>query len=447
VRFPEDKIKNAILHPHAEIRDRATRYFANSSSPDPSIMPRVVAAVEKYGRDGAYHLIGTSRTLPQTEVTISWVIKELNDELSDRYENYTYNLCMVLAEADTDLLLHRESEVLEASHRPLDLRPQIAERLRMREWDEATCWRELEELCDHAKEKQDVNQVNLNRAYRIVEALARFGQTCEPKVRALLEQKGDYDTPSLMTWMEPCLARLAGELRLESTVPLLITKLRNNGDDVLNPECARALTRIGTPAVIEAVARAFPTSKVQFRNYGTEPLEHIHTDFAVETCLLLLEQESSPWIRQNLAHALLSQFAYQGIEAARRLCLASDLDFEGKGLRAFLIETCIVMGERFPELDEWSAADESERAEHRRAVDALKDDPTRLLCYLLEKITGKSSAQALEGVPKPPTRPPVAPPNRWLPEPIRAGVRHRVGRNARCPCGSGKKFKVCCGQT
>src|ERR1022692_3960633 len=32
VRYPEDKIKEAILHPDANIRDRATSYFSKSSS-------------------------------------------------------------------------------------------------------------------------------------------------------------------------------------------------------------------------------------------------------------------------------------------------------------------------------------------------------------------------------------------------------------------------------
>jgi preprotein translocase subunit SecA len=30
------------------------------------------------------------------------------------------------------------------------------------------------------------------------------------------------------------------------------------------------------------------------------------------------------------------------------------------------------------------------------------------------------------------------------PEPIRV---HKVGRNDPCPCGSGKKYKKCCGAT
>jgi hypothetical protein len=89
VRFPEAKIKEAILHPDPEIRDRATSYFAKSSSHDTSIMAQVIRAVTTYGRQDAYHLIGSSRDLPQTEESIAWVIDELNDEQSDKYENYT----------------------------------------------------------------------------------------------------------------------------------------------------------------------------------------------------------------------------------------------------------------------------------------------------------------------------------------------------------------------
>ena len=105
MRYPEAKIKEAILHPDPEIRDRATSYFAKSSSPDASIMPQVIQAVETHGRHDAYRLIGPARDLPQTDETIAWIIDELNDDQSDQYENYTYNLSMVLVKADPVLLL------------------------------------------------------------------------------------------------------------------------------------------------------------------------------------------------------------------------------------------------------------------------------------------------------------------------------------------------------
>ncbi|MEI6705284.1 MAG: SEC-C metal-binding domain-containing protein, partial [Deltaproteobacteria bacterium] len=46
------------------------------------------------------------------------------------------------------------------------------------------------------------------------------------------------------------------------------------------------------------------------------------------------------------------------------------------------------------------------------------------------------------GSARPPVRP-VAPSSQLLPPP--EPPAHRVGRNEPCPCGSGKKFKKCCG--
>jgi hypothetical protein len=40
MRYPEDKIKEAILHPDIETRDRAVSYFARSFSTDTSLMRR-----------------------------------------------------------------------------------------------------------------------------------------------------------------------------------------------------------------------------------------------------------------------------------------------------------------------------------------------------------------------------------------------------------------------
>ena len=51
MRLPEDKIKEAILHPDIEIRDRAVSYFGKSFSSDLTIMPLVIKAVETYGRE------------------------------------------------------------------------------------------------------------------------------------------------------------------------------------------------------------------------------------------------------------------------------------------------------------------------------------------------------------------------------------------------------------
>lgn len=437
MRYPESKIKEAILHPDIEIRDRATNYFAKSFSPDLSIMPLVIKAVETYGRpNDAYRQIGLSRDLPQCEDSIAWIIDELNDETCDNHENYAYNLSMVLVNADPALILPRESDILDARYFLADLRTPVIERLRMLSWDEAVCWQQLEEFCEEGKDKQYVNEVNLSYAISVVEALARYGQECEPKVREWLAVRLDDHNHHPMKWLEPLVVRLAGQAHLESTIPLIVAKLLEDGGDLLNEECSKALTRIGTPAVLHAVAEAFPAAEQHFRIYATNPLEHIHSDLAVEISLKLVEQEKDDHIRRELAHALLCQFAPEGIEVARSLLVGRELGFEEKGLRNYLLETCTLTGERFPEYDEWMATEKVEKEEHRTRIKELEGDPRGLLLFALEKLTDKKAAD----MPK--QKPLLAPVSRLsLPRPT---AKQKVGRNDPCPCGSGKKFKVCC---
>lgn len=439
MRLSENKIKEAILDADLEIRQRAINYFAKPYSMDLSIMPLVIKAVEMFGRQDAYHLIGLSRDLPQTEETIAWIIDELNNEQSNQYENYTYNLSMVLVKADPALLLRKESDILESQHFLPDLHSAFTERLQMLSWDEATCWSKLEEFCEEGKDKAYTNEVNLSFGNRIVEALARYGNECEERVHSLLGQKIDDYRHHPMKWLEPMAVRLAGEAHLDSTVPLLVAKLVEDGGDLLNEECAEALTRIGTPAVLHAVAEAYPSAPRHFRLYASEPLEYIHSDLAVEKCLHLLRQEGEEDVQVNLAHALLSHFAPEGIEETRKLLVGRQLDFESLGLRNYLVETCTIMGERFPEYDEWRAAEKTEKEEHWKRIEELEGDPAGLMQFALEKLTGKKME-----MPAPPkSKTSVQPMPRHVLAP-KSESKQRVGRNDPCPCGSGKKFKQCC---
>jgi hypothetical protein len=344
---------------------------------------------------------------------------------------------MVLVSADATLLLPRESDILEARHFLAGLRTPLTDRLRMLSWDEATCWQKLEEFCEEGKDKRYVNDVNLSYANLVVEALARYGQECEGRVRKLLAVKLNDYSHHPMKWLEPLVVRLAGQAQMEFTIPLIVAKLLDDGGDLLNEECANSLTRIGTPAVLYAVAEAFPTAEQHFRIYATNPLEHIHSDLAVETCLKLLEKEKDEVIRRELANSLLYQLAQEGIEVARQMLVGRELDFDGKGLRNSLLETCTLTGGRFPEYDEWLATEKAEKEEHWRRVKELEGDPNRLMLFALEKLTGMKAADVAKA------KAPVLQSPR-LPLPRKPGVKQKVGRNDPCPCGSGKKFKTCC---
>ncbi len=181
------------------------------------------------------------------------------------------------------------------------------------------------------------------------------------------------------------MVELAGWLRLASTIPLIVTKLHDD-DDILAGRCADALTMIGTDAVVEAVAAQFPDGERHFRLYATDPLEHIHSDLAVETCLRLLPQENDHWIKRDLAHSALAHFASEAIEPTRQILLGKKLSSGDGQLRDYLVETCQIVGERFPEYDQWLVDGKKEREEHERKLDELRDDPNALLAYTLQRM-------------------------------------------------------------
>ncbi|HBN77939.1 MAG TPA: hypothetical protein DD473_19440 [Planctomycetaceae bacterium] len=154
LRLPEAKLKEAILHSEFDLREKAVSYFSRSHSSDTSVMPLVIQAVEKFGKDDAYQLIGACRHIDQTADTIDWIIDELNQDQSDQYENYTFNLSNLLLKADLTLLLPRESDIFETKYFLPQLQSSLRERLHMLSWDEETCWQNLESFCEEAKNKK-----------------------------------------------------------------------------------------------------------------------------------------------------------------------------------------------------------------------------------------------------------------------------------------------------
>ena len=78
--LPQAKIKEAILHAEQEVRLIAIDYFADSYSEDQSIMPLVIQAVERYGRETSFRIIRRAERLAQSPATINWLVEELRRE-------------------------------------------------------------------------------------------------------------------------------------------------------------------------------------------------------------------------------------------------------------------------------------------------------------------------------------------------------------------------------
>lgn len=215
-----------------------------------------------------------------------------------------------------------------------------------------------------------------------------------------------------LTWLEPLMVRLAGELRHAPAIPLVVAKLHLDAE-VVSEECLAALIKIGTDAAVQALWDAYPTAAWHFRLYASGILGRIHTDLAVSACIDLLRKEQDLDLQNWFAQSLVDQFSFEGNEVARQILL-SDPDLYD--LKRALVPACTLMGQEFPELKAWR---EEIEEESRR-----------------QPFLSPSAS-----VPVPATTPPPAP-ARTRPAPVIAAKK--VGRNDPCPCGSGKKFKKCC---
>ena len=63
MRLTADQVKQGILHPEQLVRDVALRYFSESFSPDPTIMPVAIQAIETYGWEDAFRFAADSPDL------------------------------------------------------------------------------------------------------------------------------------------------------------------------------------------------------------------------------------------------------------------------------------------------------------------------------------------------------------------------------------------------
>jgi hypothetical protein len=419
MRLTQEQIKRGILHPERMARDVALRYFTNSFSDDRTVMPLAIEAIEAYGWDKAF-LFHSLAGLAQTEDTLLWVIDQLNRQgrpESDEDFHHCLRLSRIISEANVSLLMRHEQAVLGLEGLFAEFREAIAERLRMMTLDTETLWAELEQFCQDTKDKRYSNEVDQGHAFRLAEAIARDGDTAD-RVLSILSKKLQRTENNPMAWMQIAAARIAGDMRLAEAAPLLTARLMDDSGQMMNEQCERAFMKIGGDATVEAIAAAFGEAPWRFKLYASAAFEHIHCDSVVPKSLELLQPEKDPTIRENLVAALMGNFCSDGIEQARQMALRGSHE-----LRWILVGVALLMDMPFPELQKWNKEEQQDGQRLKR---------------LMEEWPSAAPAPA-------PNMPAFD--NVVYPEPVHPIVaKEKVGRNDPCPCGSGKKYKKCCGR-
>jgi hypothetical protein len=451
MRTAEAQIQAAILHPEREVREAATHYFADAYSTEASVMPLVIQAVEKYGREGASPLLRLADRLVQTPATVAWLMEELRrsyDSNDIPQDNYRCAVALALCQADPHLLLPVKDEIPALPAFPPQLRQDLVLQVERSSWDWPTGWKALQQWGERTMDAGHVGRWDAEQADAMARALGRFREQGGESVLTLLHRRYRGYEKQLVEWLEPQLVTLAGEMKLDPAIPLLVDRLHED-DDAVAEEVVPALAQIGTEQVIDALAHDWPAGDGNFRYFAVEAFERIHCDRSVEAILKLLPEEKDLSMACGLGFALLRNFAEESIEVVRRLVLdgggreyLSDM-WDADDLREPLATAAAVMNRPFPESSAW---DQDVLARNRalaarlpflsRLADHLGPDPERTQGQDREDIEDRGDYEARDDFEGPEAF--DAEPAPFTP------TGPKIGRNDPCPCGSGKKYKKCC---
>ncbi len=295
---------------------------------------------------------------------------------------------------------------------------------------------------------------NPNESDALIEAAARGGEPVCRKAMDMLTDPSARDD-----WREIFSVRVMGLARYEPAIDSLVERLAVD-TDVLREEVNHALSRIATPRVIERLVEFYPGKPWHVRLYAHVPLSRIKRPECEQALLRLLqveaaleadpnyENEEEPLIEMILAD-LTDLCSLAGLDESRRRIDRFSRGPDSMALRESLLATAVMMGETLPEQSAW-----------RKRVDASRRERDRIM-----KASGGLFGEMRDTWRKTGTSlPPAGDPDDqddwelpgpagplWddrYPHPVET-VRNtapKIGRNESCPCGSGKKYKKCCGK-
>jgi hypothetical protein len=414
MRLPPDTILAAIEHPDEFARDAAIEYFSGAFSTDPRVMPAYIRAVEKYPdwRPVSSH----PENLVQSDETIRWVLDRLAGHGREpRHDAWYRDLVGTLLAADVPVLRNHEAAI--AAHPRIDREDKeaVADRLGLASVPPEELWRRLEVVCRRTLDRLDSYPPRAKQAPadRLALALAAHPDFAGERVLAVLRgETGDRGK-----WLEAYATRVARHVRFAGAVPTLTGLMLADPDDAMFEEVQAALAAIGSDETVDRLRAGWADAGPQTRFTVIFVFERIHSDRSVTTALRLAEEEHDLGNKGRLYEAALRSFAPGAVEPARQLALRPD-GVEPQEIRYSLVATCPVMDIRFPEYGRWR--EEIVRNRERAARVEAEWEQEEL-------------AESRPKFDRPPEALPLT----------KEGPK--VGRNDPCPCGSGKKYKKCCG--
>ncbi|HEY3394304.1 MAG TPA: SEC-C metal-binding domain-containing protein [Lacipirellulaceae bacterium] len=454
MRLAEAEIIAGLGHPSIHVREVVADYLEDCGRTQVDVTRQLIAAVERFGWDEVLEFPNRVASFGLDAATLGWAIGEIQREGAGApSENVRWHLARMISNAPVEVVRPRLAQILE-----LDVLHRQRSRLSRDGWTNADqlqlrnsvfnespeeCWELLDRHCRAIADVDDIADRDNSYAEALIERIVAGGEMFAGRVLQVLQRPEVSE--AYEEWVTGWMIELSGRLRLESAAELLYRQFDKDWD-WYNDEIMRALIRIGTSAVTALVRERYVESPWHVRLYSIGVFEAVHHDDSVPELMRVLPHEDE--LRDHLGVALASHFDERGIEPALVIYREDPENKERFTIVERLFAHASLANLDLPEKDEWgrqiaekwekfkqSRGDMEEIIESVLEDDDLLDEDDEWLDDDAADDAGISSLGAFsreeedEFLPKQQSIVRTAP---------------RVGRNERCPCGSGKKYKNCC---
>jgi hypothetical protein len=423
-----DRIKPYLLHEDRYLRSAARDYFIDSWSRDPDIIPLILEAHDRFGDVdlGGFYV---SDHLLMSESALDAVLTHLARS-EDRDTIKVLN--GVLVRVPGEWVTAREM----AFRQHPNVWPTVITRLERRRdlvgMSAEKLWDELHVVAARISNEPGTEEADFDLAQDLIDALSSRDfpdvDTVCGLLRSLEPEEG---------WLEIFLVELAGARQIREAVPAIVDKLHLDADYVLESS-TDSLTRIGSTEAVRLIHAAYPTADESFKIYASDVLGNIKQPESEEAVLALLETEVDSFYRMLLCNQLCKLVSERGIEVVREQ-IAAGYDRAYCRLEDELLAVVDVLGVEIPEADRWRREREQERLRLEERIAEMERVENELKVRRAERQSSYSSLDFDDDLDADPIE---------IDGPVTIRrTEPRVGRNDPCPCGSGKKFKKCCGKS
>jgi hypothetical protein len=436
-----------LMHEDYFVRGHALRYLIEGTDRAGITGDDLWHMIDQFGHSHFREELHALSKVPTTEASLERTLQELPKKDKENHRPLLNAIC----ECDLELLARLRNRVLSEPSLDAPTRQHLSERLALLDnaIEPQTLWDKLLILAEEADKHYvtDPPAIECRRqADVLLEALARSrAYAAEVAARAIadlsIEEKGYYRQVYAM--------RLVGMIRDGSSVESLIALLDWKYNDWAQ-DAAKALVQINSPLMVDLVADRYRLAghdRQGFCMTATDVLRHLR-DPKVETRLAeFFPKEEDVELRTDLAACLcdICTTDRTTLELLRQYVNSNEYDGFIANLNEAMYPVCVMAGFEIPELPAWRR--EAERI-HRRMMAAFPRFRRLMESTPPEEAKEEADDETSDPVElddHPPPLPPDLDDNPQVTGTFRR-AEPKVGRNDPCPCGSGKKYKKCCGK-